>query len=111
MSARVLIIHLNLAEGNLLLEALVECPFKSVFELIGRLNQQANEVFVSGIAQEERRPFAFTESELALSVKALGNLPYHRVHKLLTALNQQIQTQTQLNNQHPDATSSKYAGI
>ena len=35
MSARMLVIHLSLQEGNLLLEALAELPFKSVFELIG----------------------------------------------------------------------------
>ena len=54
MTDRILTIHLNLEEGNLLLEALAECSFKSVFELIGKLNQQANQLFISGTAQNER---------------------------------------------------------
>lgn len=109
MSARVLTIRLSLQEGNLLLEALAECPFKLVFELIGKLNQQANELFAPGIAQHERQQFIFTEPELSLSIKALGNLPYHRVHELLSGLNQQIQAQ--LANQHSSAASEEYAGI
>lgn len=109
MSAHVLTIYLNLEEGNLLLEALAECPFKSVFELIGKLNQQANSLFLSGVAQKERQKFTFTESELSLSIKALGNMPYQRVHKLLAALNQQIQVQ--IDNWRSGAASSEYAGI
>lgn len=93
MPARLLTIQLSLQEGNLLLEALAELPFKSVFELIGKLNQQANELFVPGIAPQELQRFVFTEVELSLVIQALGNLPYHRVHALLTGLNQQIQAQ------------------
>ena len=109
MSARVLTIRLNVQEGGLLLEALAELPFKSVFELIGKLNQQAHELFAPGCAQQERQRFALTESELALTIKALGNLPYHRVHELLADLHQQIQAQ--LNNPHSSVASQEYAGI
>jgi hypothetical protein len=109
MPARVLTIQLNMQEGNLLLEALAECPFKLVFELIGKLNQQANELFAPGTAQQERQQFIFTEPELSFSIKALGNLPYHRVHELLADLNRQIQVQ--LNNQHSSAAAKAYAGI
>lgn len=109
MSARVLNIQLNVQEGGLLLEALAELPFKSVFELIGKLNQQAHALFAPGCAQHERQRFVLTESELALTIKALGNLPYHRVHELLTDLNRQIQVQ--VNNPHSSADSQEYAGI
>jgi hypothetical protein len=109
MSAHVLTIYLNLEEGNLLLEALAECPFKSVFELIGKLNQQANNLFLTGIVQKERQKFTFTESELSLSIKALGNMPYQRVHKLLAALNQQIQMQ--MDSRNSGVTSSEHADI
>ncbi|MBS0496780.1 MAG: hypothetical protein JSR51_03910 [Proteobacteria bacterium] len=109
MSARVLTIRLNVQEGGLLLEALAELPFKSVFELIGKLNQQAHELFAPGCAQHERQRFVLTESELALTIKALGNLPYHRVHELLADLNRQIQAQ--VNNSHSSAASQEYAGI
>ena len=109
MSARMLVIHLSLQEGNLLLEALAELPFKSVFELIGKLNQQANELFAPGISPEERQRFVFIEAELSLAIKALGNLPYHRVHALLSSLHQQIQAQ--LSNPHSFAASQEYAGL
>jgi len=109
MSARVLTIRLNVQEGGLLLEALAELPFKFVFELIGKLNQQAHELFAPGSAQHERQRFVLTESELALVIKALGNLPYHRVHELLADLNRQIQAQ--VNNSHSSAASQEYAGI
>lgn len=109
MSVRILTIRLTMQEGNLLLEALAELPFKSVFELIGKLNQQANDLFVPGIAPQERQQFVFTEPELSLSVKALGNMPYHRVHGLLSDLNQQILTQ--LSNPQSSAASQEYAGI
>ena len=109
MPARLLTIQLNLLEGNLLLEALAELPFKSVFELIGKLNQQANESFTPDIAAQERQRFVFTEAELSLAVKALGNMPYHRVHALLSDLHQQIQAQ--LSNPQSFAASQEYAGI
>ncbi|MBS0298311.1 MAG: hypothetical protein JSR32_00015 [Proteobacteria bacterium] len=109
MSVRVLTIQLNVQEGGLLLEALAECPFKSVFELIGKLNFQANELFAAGIAPQQRQCFVFTEAELSLSIKALGNMPYHRVHQLLSDLHQQIQAQ--LNNPQSSAAAKAYAGI
>ncbi len=108
MTGRTFIISLNLEEGNVLLEALAECPFKSVFELIGKLNQQANQLFASGAPPQERQPFNFTEAELSLSLKALGNLPYHRVHKLLEDLNLQIGRQ---GNQHSTAVSTGYVNV
>ncbi|MDE2387607.1 MAG: hypothetical protein KGN35_00740 [Betaproteobacteria bacterium] len=109
MPARVLTIELNMQEGNLLLEALAECPFKLVFELIGKLNQQASELFAPGAVQQERQRFVFSESELSFSIKALSNMPYHRVHELLADLNRQIQAQ--LNNPNSPAVSQEYAGI
>lgn len=109
MTERTLIISLNLEEGNLLLEALAECPFKSVFELIGKLNHQANQLFVAGTSPQERRQFIFTEAELSFSVKALGNMPFHRVHKLLEGLNLQIEMQR--NKQHSTVVSTDYANI
>lgn len=108
MTGRTFIISLNLEEGNVLLEALAECPFKSVFELIGKLNQQANQLFASGAPPQERQSFNFTEAELSLSLKALGNLPYHRVHKLLEDLNLQIERQ---GNQHSTAVSTGYVNV
>ncbi len=98
-------VNLRLEEGNLMMTALAECPFKLVYELIGRLNQQANAKAAKhnddgddsddsdndddGDAAQE---FLLTAAELKLAVTALGNLPFNRVHALIQNLQAQIQT-------------------
>ena len=90
MTDRTLSIELNLQEGNLLLTALAECPFKTVFELIGKLNHQSYLHFSGINDQSLRKPFELTEQELILSMNALGKLPYEQVHQLLANLNSQL---------------------
>lgn len=94
MSERILSVELNLQEGNLMLVALAECPFKTVFELIGKLNQQANTHFAETADHSQRQPFIFEEQEMLLILKALGKLPYEQVYQLLTHLNKQIGSQS-----------------
>jgi len=108
-SERILSIHLTLEEGNLLLEALAEFPFKTVFELIGQLNQQANESFADGDAENQRQKFLFTEKEMALTIKALGEMSYNRVHFLLANINKQIHVQ--LNAQDTSKMAAEYANL
>ncbi len=93
MPERTFLIYLTLEEGNLLLEALAELPFKLVFELIGELNQQANTLFSGHEDFHEKQRFSFSGQEVNLAIKALGVLPYNRVHLLLSNLNQQISDQ------------------
>ena len=81
-------IALTAAEGGLVVEALAELPFKTVFELIGELNRQAN---LQGDAGGHE--FALYPAQLALIVKALGELPYARVHVLMAALHAQVAEQ------------------
>ncbi|MBX3630265.1 MAG: hypothetical protein KF908_10245 [Nitrosomonas sp.] len=104
---RILSIELNLEEGSLLLTALAECPFKTVFELIGKLNHQAHLHFTEISDHTLRRPFEFTEQELALSMKALGRLPYEHVHQLLNSLNRQQALQLQTEDNHTPGHSRK----
>ena len=82
-------VSLTTAEGGLVLEALAEMPFKTVFELIGELNRQANENATSDAVLG----FVLPPAELALVVKALGELPYARVHALVAKLHAQIAQQ------------------
>jgi len=42
----------SIAEANLIIKALSNMPFKDVFELIGKLNQQANEQLRNGTTPE-----------------------------------------------------------
>ncbi len=106
MTERILSIELSLDEGNLLLIALAECPFKTVFELIGKLNQQAHHHFTGVADRSGQKPFAFTEQEVQLAIEALGKLPYEHVHQLLSSLNKQVTRQL-----HPAKSSKTYADI
>lgn len=69
-------------EGRLVIAALAELPFKTVFELIGDLNRQA----VAGAGQR----YQLDRDSLALILGALAQLPYERVHRLLAALERQL---------------------
>ena len=93
MSTRELRIRLTLAQSGLMLQALAELPFKSVFELIGNLNQQAHQLFASDTAPQTEQVFLFQPAELARAIKALGELPYNRVNALLQHIHQQLQEQ------------------
>ena len=73
-------------EGGLVIEALAELPFKTVFELIGDLNRQA----VTGADAPAGRPYRVDRDNLELILRALAQLPYERVHRLLSALQQQL---------------------
>jgi len=108
-SERILTIQLTLEEGNLLLEALAELPFKTVFELIGQLNQQANESFANNGTENQRQKFLFTEKDMALTIKALGEISYNRVHVLLANLNKQIHDQ--LNAQDTSKVAAEYVNL
>ena len=109
MTDRTVSIELNLEEGSLLLTALAECPFKTVFELIGKLNHQAHFHFTEISDHTLRKPFEFTEQELALSMKALGRLPYEHVHRLLNRLDRQRVLQLQTENNHQGHSRKNYA--
>jgi hypothetical protein len=96
-------VNLRREEGNLLISALAECPFKLVYELIGRLNQQANAKAAqrsdgsddnAGDDNDDdaAQEFLLTAAELKLAITALGNLPFTRVHALIQNMQAQIQT-------------------
>ena len=81
-------IVLTAEQGNLVIAALAECPFKLVYELIGKLNRQANDA--GGRAAAGKYACLLTADELKLVLNALGNLPYHQVHALVHALQLQL---------------------
>lgn len=83
-------IELTLAQGNLILEALAERPFKQVFELIGVLNQQASLLFSDAEPLDLLATFTLSAPQLRLIIEALGELPFNRVHTLLQVLHQQL---------------------
>jgi hypothetical protein len=86
-------IHLNVNDGKLIFEALAELPFKYVYDLIGRLNRQANRNTTNGCDEMIRFGLTLGLQEIGLIIKALGGLPFNRVHRLVDDLNAQIQQQ------------------
>jgi len=87
-------IHLNVNDGKIIFEALAELPFKYVYDLIGKLNRQANEN-ISGEC-DGFAPLRHTLGlqEIGLIIKALGGMPFNRVHRLVDNLSAQIQQQS-----------------
>ncbi|SEM90370.1 hypothetical protein SAMN05216325_10421 [Nitrosomonas marina] len=109
MSDRIVSVKITMEEGNLILTALAECPFKTVFELIGKLNQQAHHQFAEATDKTAQKPFMFTEQELLLTIKALGKLPYEHVHQLLDKLNTEMEHQHRTHNDKAGSVSHSYA--
>lgn len=87
-------LQLSLAQGNLILEALAERPFKQVFELIGVLNMQAAQQFDNAAEERDLGSFVLTTQQLRLILDVLGEMPYNRVNRLLHSMHQQIQKAT-----------------
>ncbi len=92
-TARELHFYLTLEQSSLILEALVEQPFKLVFEIIGQLNHQAQPFYREGADRTAPALFVVNAADFSVCIKALGELPYNRVCQLVTYLHQQLQTQ------------------
>ena len=80
---------LTAEQGNLVITALAVCPFRLVYELIGKLNGQANAAVQSG----DTYACLVVAAELKLILDALGKLPYSQVHALVHELQRQLQMQ------------------
>ncbi|WP_034292927.1 hypothetical protein [Herbaspirillum sp. RV1423] len=80
---------LTAEQGNLVITALAECAFKLVYELIGKLNRQANAAMQAG----DTYACLVGAAELKLILEALGKLPYQQVHALVHELQRQLQQQ------------------
>jgi hypothetical protein len=83
-------IALTAQQGNLVIAALAERPFKLVYELIGKLNRQAN---VAAHTHVDGNAYVcmLQPGEWALILDALGYLPYREVSVLVEALHLQMQ--------------------
>jgi hypothetical protein len=86
-------ISLNMAEGRIIFQALAELPFKYVYELIGKLNHQANASIADSADGQALKLRMLSPQELHLMLKALEKMPFSQVNNLLTNLNAQIQEQ------------------
>lgn len=93
MSETFISVELNLHESGLLLQALAERPFKLVFDVIGKLNQQAQAFYQPPVNNQKLAEFILSASEFSLCVKALGDLPYNQVQGLIAKLHEQLLAQ------------------
>ena len=87
------IITLDLSDGKMVFEALVELPFKFVYELIGKLNRQTNQNTPRAGRAKELHSHSLNLQEIGLMINALGQMPFNRVHKLVQNLNAQVRSQ------------------
>lgn len=94
--------YLTLEQSSLILEALVEQPFKLVFEIIGQLNHQAQPFYQEGADRTAPALFVINAADFSICIKALGELPYNRVCQLVNYLHQQLQAQQADENHHGD---------
>jgi len=92
-NTRALHLYLTLEQSSLILEALVEQPFKVVFEIIGQLNHQAQQFYRADAEHNAPALFVIDAADFSLCIKSLGELPYNRVCNLVNNLHQQLQTQ------------------
>jgi hypothetical protein len=83
-------VFLNRTEGRLIMQALAELPFKYVYELIGKLNHQANEITAGDRDAPHFQLRRLSLQELHLMIRALEEMPFRQVHDLLANLNAQI---------------------
>lgn len=80
-----ILLRLTLAQGDLILEGLVERPFRQVYHLIGQLHRQA-----AGADPQDLRVM-LTHAQLRLVLEVLGAMPFNRVQRLLQVLHGQVQ--------------------
>ena len=78
-----IVVDMDRLESGMLLAALAELPFKTVYSLIGKINAQAHSHFSDPSEHAKRRPFEFEFHELTFCARTLETLPYREVHALL----------------------------
>lgn len=88
----ILPLSFSLEQGRLLMGALAELPFRRVFELIGKLNANAQAL----TAHDASLRVTLSPAELVLALEALGLLPYVQVHVLIASLQAQLQSMQRL---------------
>jgi hypothetical protein len=96
MNEETISLELTREESGVIVQALAECPFKLVFELIGKINHQAQPLYKQELEISSTVIFSLSPAEFSCCLKALGDLPYNRVHFLLNNLKAQLCAQKQI---------------
>lgn len=80
------VIRLTVTDTRMIFSSLAELPFKTVFELIGKINRTTNETKPVSVDGEPGYAYQFTGDEMDLIVRALGQRPFHEVNILIRDL-------------------------
>lgn len=84
---------LSIEEGKIIIEALAELPFRHVFELIGKINSQANKKNSSDLSYEKSKEYRVNMEDVEIMVTALGHMPFIKVENIMGKLGKQIKGQ------------------
>lgn len=93
MTEKIIHIQLKLHESGLVLQALAERPFKQVFDIIGKLNHQAQQFYQPPVTNDKPVNFTLTAAEFSVCIKSLGDMPYNQVQGLIANLHSQLLAQ------------------
>lgn len=74
-------LKITIGEGKIIFKSLSELPFKEVFELIGKLNQQTNNQ--KAYHDSEGIIFTLTERDLEIIKRALSGQPFYQVSSIM----------------------------
>jgi hypothetical protein len=74
-------LKITIGEGKVIFKSLSELPFKEVFELIGKLNQQT--ISQKVYHDSEEIIFTLTKTELEIIKKALSGQPFYQVSGIM----------------------------
>ena len=83
-------LDLSIEEMKIIISALAELPFKTVFELIGKINENANLNVLSKTVP--LYVMAFKDVEIRLIISSLGQLPFEKVYGLMGKINEQLES-------------------
>lgn len=81
-----LVVEWDRIQSVLVLNALAELPFKTVFETIGRINEQAHEGLREGQDERTRRRFRLSRQDVRLCLDAVQSLPYGTIRETASGL-------------------------
>jgi len=74
-------LNITLSDGKIIFKALSEMPFKLVYELIGKINQQVNQQKTGNDNSEII--LYLNELELQTILEALSEEPFNKVHGVI----------------------------
>ena len=84
-------LNITVNEGKIIFKALTDLPFKTVYELIGKLNEQSNKENTNQYSDEMKMTLKLTKKDLGIITEALSKQPFKTVYGIIEKIyNMQI---------------------